>query len=244
MTRLGRAIFAISSATSLLLSVGVVVLWVRSYTGSDYVQRRRLVGAEARWVRHQSQSIEWTRGQVRFVRGRDSFYVRGLSMNILTPNRSWPRWRVGRLGEGHFRRDSPPAHTSPQEHSLIERIGFLAWHDGWMLSFADYSQDVRAVPAWAFVIGFGLLPAIWMWREARGRCGRRAASGRCIACGYDLRATPQRCPECGRRARDVAARPAAKEHRSYSVSQVGGSLWILDSRGRKPRWLSPHDTPS
>ena len=35
-----------------------------------------------------------------------------------------------------------------------------------------------------------------VWRKNR-RLQRYAAEGRCLACGYDLRASPQRCPECG-----------------------------------------------
>ena len=43
-----------------------------------------------------------------------------------------------------------------------------------------------------------ILPALWLIRRARQRCQSRA--GLCPQCGYDLRATPDRCPECGRAA--------------------------------------------
>ena len=39
------------------------------------------------------------------------------------------------------------------------------------------------------------LPLGWVWGKRRTRGGGRR--GYCAACGYDLRATPARCPECG-----------------------------------------------
>jgi hypothetical protein len=47
-----------------------------------------------------------------------------------------------------------------------------------------------------------VLPLAWLSLVTAGalRCraeSRRRHAGRCIRCGYDLRATPGRCPECG-----------------------------------------------
>jgi hypothetical protein len=54
------------------------------------------------------------------------------------------------------------------------------------------------VPSWFLALIFGLWPAVIGCRRlVRWRSMRRTASGHCPKCGYDLRATPDRCPECG-----------------------------------------------
>ena len=52
-----------------------------------------------------------------------------------------------------------------------------------------------AVPHWALTIVFGIAPLWWGLRERRRR--RRLRMNLCGKCGYNLTATPQRCPECG-----------------------------------------------
>lgn len=51
------------------------------------------------------------------------------------------------------------------------------------------------IPMWAILAAFGLLPAAWTIRRLTSR--RLAGPGACTICGYDLRASKDRCSECG-----------------------------------------------
>src|SRR5688572_11846024 len=57
------------------------------------------------------------------------------------------------------------------------------------------------IPFWFLSLVYAVLPSIWLrrrrreWRAARAQ--RMWKAEVCPGCGYDLRASPQRCPECG-----------------------------------------------
>jgi hypothetical protein len=52
------------------------------------------------------------------------------------------------------------------------------------------------IPHWFLVLTFALYPAIWLLSRARRNRGGRDGIN-CARCDYDLRATPDRCSECG-----------------------------------------------
>ncbi len=62
-----------------------------------------------------------------------------------------------------------------------------------------------AVAWWPIILLTAIYPVVCFVRYRRGL--KDASRGLCPSCGYDLRASPDRCPECGRAAAESSARP-------------------------------------
>jgi hypothetical protein len=97
---------------------------------------------------------------------------------------------------------------SPPKESDSTPNQWRTWRKEWAW-FAAGQNDINglhvkahsrylAVPYW-FLIGTSALASLPVLNSARrSRRVRRARRlGLCLNCGYDLRASPQRCPECG-----------------------------------------------
>jgi hypothetical protein len=161
---------------SVLISLAVATFWVRSY-----------------WV---VDTFAWS----------DNTDDRGLASGggrLVYADAHWPNRRVA-VGFAHAR-------TARVEPAWFERPEHT---DGFRFVGFEYSANVLPydtgkiylsfyLPPWRLVaIPYGAVFALSLFYPAGLLAGwaqlqRRRTRGLCIRCGYDLRASVGRCPECG-----------------------------------------------
>jgi hypothetical protein len=102
------------------------------------------------------------------------------------------------IGVGHmttplfdFLGSKPAFAPYPPRHMVWSHLGFshhrLTYRNMLDMWFLD-------IPFWFLTLVFATPPSLWLMKRVR----RKPKSPNiCPACGYDLRATPSRCPECG-----------------------------------------------
>jgi hypothetical protein len=85
----------------------------------------------------------------------------------------------------------------PARLTVLARLGFLYGRERGPAA-DPWSHRFLYVPHWFVLIVLAAcsVPLAGRLRRTR-RAKSRASADECLACGYDCRATPGRCPECG-----------------------------------------------
>ena len=88
---------------------------------------------------------------------------------------------------------SPPVSLAPSGTHWA-RFGFR-----WMSAWAESGLHLQGLefPLWPVMLVTGILPVTWIMAFRRFHKRRRQKLGLCLHCAYDLRASKEKCPECG-----------------------------------------------
>ena len=167
MKRFRRVVVNGVTVLSLVLALLMVALWVRSHWASDWITIRDDDARVFRVLVTNPSYFEF------IIRRSDSAADKAF----------WP--------SGIRYRSDTALSPGPPPHTFLGFGGERRVNPTLSMSLVA----ILYVPHWFFVALFSQLPAM---RICRSLCRRKLTiSGHCPVCGYDLRATPDRCPECG-----------------------------------------------
>jgi hypothetical protein len=181
-----RRLFNLAAALSLMLCLAALGLWTRSHFRVDDISHT------GRWHVHNFVSI----------RGRLVVQWGWSTEDVLRT--AAPRYR-----SGGFFWDTSSAETvlgiEPTPHGwALGGFDCFAWSTSRKNAAgqAAAGERVYIVPWWFVTAVTAVGPTWWFFRIRRQ--ARRTRLGLCGCCGYDLRASAGRCPECGTQAKPQA----------------------------------------
>lgn len=185
-----RRTFALLSVLSLALMLATGFFAVAgAWTNSARItfSRRHIVGGHIKWYREYELAVG--KGMAFIVEDEELTDDDPNFADALDFLSSKPRMEMVLTDE-------------PDSGSHYELYRASQWQCNWAFlteirgAYSDgFVMHGVLFPSVVPVIAFGVAPALWI--ISRIRTYRRNRAGRCSVCGYDLRATPHQCPECG-----------------------------------------------
>ena len=189
MRRLLSVFLNIVTALLLVLSAATVVLWVRSYWVSDacFFSHFDHDGPWVRWVQVTFRAGDGGVGVFRSVQ----FFPREIGAGLESRHQRIAFQHVG----------NQPAYPDFRfdESQPVHGFNFGHFANAPQSGGRPGSTGLQIIaPLWAVLLASTVcaVAGVWRWRWVLGKRSRQFA-GLCAACGYDMRVTPDRCPECG-----------------------------------------------
>lgn len=189
MRKLIRLALAPLPWVSAALCLGVCVLWVRSYWREDIV----FIGSSVRVLNADSLFPTSYVGTVDFTWDHYTFHAEDRPAFVRVTSSGRVNWNMHYLSVAQ----KPDPAINPGPFFGLSAFTYERTEQSGMWSTTGISSVRRSwrAPDAPLALALAVWPAVAVISRFRRR--GRFVAGACGVCGYDLRMSPDRCPECG-----------------------------------------------